>query len=125
MKHIIPKKFNRIQKTLIPYHSSHGMHSSLVARLNEEIAIALHEVLGHAHEHAVRKETIRMIPERLDIAEYVVPTATIETCRVLLQLVEDLVHLEDCRKRLDEHCRLDAATGYTCEILSPLEHRIP
>ena len=109
----------------IPYHSPHGMHSSLVARLDEEIAVALHEVLGHAHEHAVRKETIRMIPERLDIAEYVVPTATIETCRVLLQLVEDLVHLEDCGKCLDEHRRLDAPTGYTREILSPLEHRIP
>ena len=51
----------------------------------------------------------RIVPQRLDRAENVVPPAAVQAGAVLLQLEEDLVHLERGRQRLDEHRRLDRA----------------
>ena len=49
--------------------------------------------------------------EPLDEGEDVVPAAAIEADDVIAQLIEDLVHLERGRQRLDQDRRLDRAFG--------------
>src|SRR5215470_14179933 len=50
-------------------------------------------------------------PELLDDAEQVVPPARVQPGAVVAQLVEDLLHLERRRDRLDQHGRPDRPAG--------------
>jgi hypothetical protein len=47
------------------------------------------------------------------------------TCRMLTELVEDLVHLEDGGQGLNQNGGLDAATWHAQGILSTLKNGIP
>lgn len=76
--------------------------------MDEEVRVRAHEVLGHADEGAVGEEAVRVRAERLDVAEDVVPAAAVEPHRVIAQLVQDFVHLEDRWQRLHQHRRPDA-----------------
>lgn len=60
------------------YHASHGMDATAVARADEEVGVAPHEVLRHPHLDTVREEAVRVGLEGLDVAEDVVPSATVE-----------------------------------------------
>jgi hypothetical protein len=63
------------------------MHSSPVARLNQELGIAAEEVLRHPDLRPVRNHQLRVGPESLDEAENVVPAPTVKAWR------------KDCRSR--------------------------
>ena len=63
--------------------------------------------------------------ERLDRAEDVVPAAGVETGGVVAQLVEDLIHLEGGRQRLDQHGRPHRAAGNAEGILGVGEDVVP
>ena len=58
---------------------------------------------------AVGRQEALVLPEPLDEGEDVVPAPAVEPGDVIAQLVEDLVHLEGRRQRLDQHRRLDGA----------------
>jgi hypothetical protein len=110
---------------LITYHASHGVDAATVARADEEVRVGAHEALRHADEGAVGEQAVGVGAERLDVAEDVVPAAAVEPHRVVAQLVQDLVHLERRRQRLDQHGRPDAATLDARRLLRPLEHAVP
>ena len=85
-------------------HAAHGEGATPVAGLDQQVAVGLHHRRGHRHGVAVGEGEVRPgIAEVLDDAEQVVPAARVEACRMVAQLVEDLVHLEGGRDRLDEH----------------------
>ena len=71
------------------------MGSAPVARPNEKIRVALHEVLSHPNLNPVRQQPIRVTLEGFDIAENVIPSATIQTNRVISELIEDFIHLKN------------------------------
>ena len=71
--------------------------SSVYARMNGVVIVTC---------DAVGQHDVRPV---LDEAEDVVPAAGVQPGRVLAQLVEDLVHLERRRERLDQHGRPDGA----------------
>src|SRR3954454_7275822 len=90
-------------------HAAHGMRAAPVARLDQQLAVGLHEGHGHLHVVAVGQDELRPLAEGLDGREDVVPAPRVQRAGVRAQLVEDLLHLEGGGQRLDEHGRLDGA----------------
>ena len=90
-------------------HAAHGEGAAAVAGLDEKLRVGLEEGLAHDDLAAIGEQEFRLVPERLDEREDVVPAAAVEPGHVVAQLVDDLVHLEGGGKRLDEHGRLDGA----------------
>ena len=88
-------------------HAAHRVDVAAMARLDQQLRVALHEVRRHRDQRAVGEAEILVAAELLDAREDVVPAAAVEPGRVLAQLVEDLVHLEGGEHRLDQHRRLD------------------
>jgi hypothetical protein len=74
---------------------------------NEQLRVGVHERHGHRDVGAVRKHELRPRAEALDDGEDVVPAAGVEPGGVIAQLVQDGVHLECRRHRLDQHRGLD------------------
>ena len=60
----------------------------------------------------VRHDAVSMAAQGLDVGEDVVPSTTIESSRVLSELVQDLVHLKSCWQGLNQHCGLQQ--GQAC-----------
>ena len=55
-----------------------------------------------------------MAAQGLDVGEDVVPAAAVEACRMLPQLVQDLVHLKGSWQGLNQHCCLQIqASGHS------------
>src|SRR5207244_2406707 len=65
------------------------------------------------------------IPELLDDAEDVVPPARVEARGVVPEFVQDLLHLEGRRNRLDEGGGLHGADGNPEGLLREPEHLVP
>ena len=65
------------------------------------------------------------MPEFLDEAEDVVPAAAVQACGVVLQLVENLVHLKGGEDGLDQHGRADRAAWNPQLVLREVEHVVP
>ena len=78
-----------------------------MARLDDELRVRAQEVRRHRDLLAVREHEIRPAAEFLDEAEDVVPAPAVQSDDVVLQLVQDLVHLEGGENRLDQHRDLD------------------
>jgi len=66
------------------------VYAALVAGLDEEFYIGVHEGDGHGDIAAVGEDELRVVAEALDEAEDVVPSATVETRAVIAELVDDL-----------------------------------
>src|SRR5882672_11919417 len=79
----------------------------------------------HRHAPAVGEDAVRSVSELLDEAEDVVPAAAVQAGGVVLQLVENLVHLERGENRLDQDGRADRAAGDAELVLREVEHVIP
>ena len=92
-----------------------------MAGVDEEVGVALHEVLGHADEDAVGEEAVGVGPEGLDVAKDVVPAAAVEAEGVMSEFVEDLVHLEDGREGFDEDGGADTPSFDAGPVLCPGE----
>lgn len=60
-------------------HSAHGVDASLVAGLDEQLDVGVHEGAGHGDGVAVGKDKVGVLAEALDGAEDVVPAAAVET----------------------------------------------
>lgn len=73
--------------------------------LNRKFGVASQEVRGHRDLGSIWQQH-RLVPcQLLDVREDVIPAAAVQTCRVVAQLVQDLVHLEGGQNRFDEHGR--------------------
>ena len=89
-------------------HAAHGEGAAAVAGLDEQQRIGGEESLDPstmAERSGVRK--LGLFAEPLDEGEDVVPAAAIEADDVVAHFVEDFVHLEGGRQRLDQDRRLE------------------
>ncbi len=106
-------------------HAAHRERAALVARLDAQERVRTQEVRRHRHDSAIRQHEVRALRELLDEAEDVVPTAAVERDDVVLQLVQDLVHLERGENGLDQHGGLDRAVRHADVLLGEVEHLGP
>lgn len=77
-------------------------YDALVASLDEQTDIRVHEPNFHRHVHAIGQDSTLICPPPLDEAEDVIPSSTVKARRMSPQLVEDLLHLERRGERLDQ-----------------------
>ena len=96
-----------------------------MAGLHEKKRIGIEERFAHYHLRTVRQDEVRVLSEPLDVAEDIVPAAAIETDNVILQLVQDFVHLERGRQRFDEDGGLDRAVRNAEGLLRVDEDVVP
>ncbi len=106
-------------------HAAHREGAALVAGLYQQQRIGIEEGIAHHDLRAVRQDEVRVFAEALDVAEDVVPAAAIEAGDVVLQLVEDFVHLEGGGQRLDEDGDLDRAVRNAELLLRMDEDVVP
>ena len=106
-------------------HTSHGVRTTPVASLDEQERIGSEKVGGHGDQGSIGQCSVRIVGELFDHAENVIPAPAIESSRVLSELVEDFVHLEGGRDRLDQNGRLDGADGKPDVLLRKYEHVVP
>ncbi|KAI3485184.1 hypothetical protein L1887_51469 [Cichorium endivia] len=106
-------------------HTTDGSDTTLVARLDEQVDVGLHEGHRHRHGRTVGEDGTGIVALALDEREDVIPSTTVETRRVLAQLVEDLVHLKGGSDGLDEDGAADGATGHLDVVLREVEDVVP
>ena len=107
-------------------HAADRVGAALVAGAHQELGVGAHERHGHRDLLAVGQD-VPAAPAAvvLDDAEDVVPAAGVQARAVVAQLVEDLVHLEGGRDRLDEHGGPDGAVRQAQVLLGEGEHVVP
>ena len=96
-----------------------------MAGLDQREAVAAQEVACHRDLPAVRHHAAGVLGELLDKAVDVVPAAAVEPGRMVLQLPQDLVHLESGHDRLDQHRGADRALWQAEFFLRMEEHVVP
>ena len=92
-------------------HPAHRVSAAAVAGGDQQLGVGAHERNRHRHVAAVGKDHLRPVGEALDRREDVVPAPGVEARRMLAQLVQDLVHLERRRQRLDQTVALIVPRG--------------
>src|SRR4029077_6976313 len=106
-------------------HPAHRGGAAAVAGLNQEVDVGLEEVTVHRDAGAVGEDAVGALPELLDEAENVVPAPAVEAGGVVLQLVENLVHLERGEDRLDQDGSADRAARNAELVLREVEDVVP
>ena len=79
----------------------------------------------HRDFGAVRQHEFLMIAEFLDEAEDVVPASAVESRGVILQLIQNLVHLERGEYSLDQHRRANRSARHAQCVLREVEDIVP
>lgn len=69
----------------------HGVDSTAMAGLDEELDVGVHEGRGHGHSGSVRKDELGVLTEALDGVEDVIPSTTVQPRAVVTELVDNLV----------------------------------
>ena len=106
-------------------HAAHGVGAALVAGLDQQFGIRAQERLRHRHLATLGQHLVAVGAERLDVAEDVVPTPAVEPGDAGAQRMQDLVHLERRRQRLDQHGDLDLPGREAQRLLEVIEHVVP
>jgi hypothetical protein len=106
-------------------HPAHRVDAAPVTRLDEQLGIAFQKVRVHRHERSVRQDEVGVARELLDEAEDVIPSSAVEPRRMIAEFVQDLVHLESGKDRLDEDSRADRAVRNPELILREIKDLVP
>src|SRR5437660_1429891 len=106
-------------------HAADGVGSPTMARPHEQVRICPHEGDRHRHLGPIRQDELFPIPELLDDAEDVVPPARVKARGVVPEFVQNLLHLEGRRNRLDEGGGLHGADRDPEGFLREPEHLVP
>ena len=106
-------------------HATHGVDAALVAGLDEELDVGVHEGDGHGDARAVGEDEGGVVAELLDGGEDVIPATAVEAGGVLAELVDDLVHLEGGEDGLDQDGTTDGAAGNAAVVLGEVEGVVP
>ena len=102
-------------------HAADRVRPSRVACAHEQLRVGPHERHRHRHLRPVRQQRAHL----LDAAEDVVPAPRVQRAGVVAELVEDRVHLERRRDRLDQHRALDRAVREPELVLGDCEGTRP
>src|SRR5437773_12491981 len=97
----------------------------MMVRLYEMVCICLHEGYCLRYLGLIVVDELLPILELLDDAEDVVPPARVEARGVVPEFVQDLLHLEGRRNRLDEGGGLHGADRDAEGLLREPEHLVP
>lgn len=117
-------------------HATCSQCSTPMTCLNQQVHVAAQETLLHVYvlaavrqqegpsvtcrrdtrdlwsvfsdDFSVLKGRSVCLTKLVDKRGWVVPDATVESCRMVPQLVENLLHLKCCQYVFNQHCRLDA-----------------
>ena len=111
-------------------HAAHRVRAAPVAGLDQQLGVGAQERLGHHHlralgQHPACDGAAPVGTERLEVAEDVVPASAVEPGDAAAQRVQDLVHLEGRRQRLDQHGDLDLPRRQAQRLLDMVEHVVP
>jgi hypothetical protein len=66
------------------------MDTSLVAGLDQESNICVHERNGHGNRSTVRQDEVGVVAELLDEGKDVVPSSAVQAGAVVTKLIDDL-----------------------------------
>ena len=102
-----------------------GEESSLVAGLNQEPHVSIHETRLHCHVLSVRKHGALIQTPLLDEAEDVVPSSAVQAARVMAKLEQNLLHLESSWECLNQDGATDGSKGNPEIVLGKVENIIP
>ena len=80
---------------------------------------------SHGHVRTVGQDKLLVVAQTLDGGEDVVPAAAVEARRVVLELVQELVHLERGEDGLDQARRADGAARQAQLVLRQVERVVP
>ncbi len=92
-------------------HATHRKSAALMAGLNEQFGIAFQEMHAHRNLRAVRHHKFGPRMEFFNHRENIIPAPTIQAHRVILERVQNLVHLKRRGHHLDQHRRFNTAMG--------------
>mmetsp|Transcript_13779 Transcript_13779/g.32783 ORF Transcript_13779/g.32783 Transcript_13779/m.32783 type:complete len:330 (+) Transcript_13779:681-1670(+) len=106
-------------------HPAHGESTALVADIDKTLHVGLHERSGHGKMAAIGGDLVVVRLEFLDVAEEVVPATAVEAKRVVLELVEDLLHLKGRRDGLEQDSRSDGPQRDTEVVLGGDKDVVP
>ncbi len=106
-------------------HASDGVRAAPVARADQQLGVGAQERRGHGDLGAVGELEVGAVSEGLDDAEQVVPAAGVEAGTVLPERVEDLLHLEGRRDRLDQDGGAHGAARDAEQLLGEAEDVVP
>src|SRR5438093_8192328 len=106
-------------------HAADSVGPPTMARPHEQVRICPHEGYCQRHLGPIGQDELLPIPELLDDAEDVVPPARVEARGVVPEFVQDLLHLEGRRNRLDEGGGLHGADRDAEGLLREPEHLVP
>lgn len=77
-------------------HAYHGVYAALMACLNQQLHICVHERNRHRNRRTIWQNKIRILTELFDHAEDIVPTTTIQPRAVVTEFIDDLEHVSAC-----------------------------
>jgi hypothetical protein len=122
-------------------HTTHCVDASLVAGLDEQLDVCVHEGTAHGDRVSVRENKVGILSEALDGVEDVIPATAVEARRVIAELVDDLVllvcvldacsqisylvHLKGSSDGLDQDSASDSASLHADVVLGQVEHVVP
>src|ERR1700676_1897268 len=78
--HLIPLHISLVRN--IGGHATHRVHFAMMARLNQQLAIAAHEMSRHGYAPAVGENVIGIVGELLDEAENIIPASGVQPRRM-------------------------------------------
>jgi hypothetical protein len=106
-------------------HATHRVRAALVAGVDQQFRIRGEEGLRHRHLSAFGQHAVAVRTEGLEVGKDVVPAAAVEAGDARPQRVQDLVHLERGRQRLDQHGDLGLAMRQAERRFDVREHVFP
>ncbi|MBK8003356.1 MAG: hypothetical protein IPK12_05250 [Gemmatimonadetes bacterium] len=106
-------------------HAADGVGAAAVAGAHQHVGVAAHERHRHGDGRAVGQQELGAVAEVLEHREDVVPAPGVEAGGVVLELEEDLLHLERREDGLDEHRGADGPLRQAERLLREAEDVVP
>ena len=106
-------------------HSTHGMNLSLVASLDEQSYVRIHERNSHRYSRAIWKDKVGIVAEFLDDGEDVIPPTAIQARAMIAELIDNLVHLKCRSDGLNQDRTSDSAPWHADVVLRKVEDIVP
>src|ERR1044071_10158487 len=89
-------------------HSTDSKGTPFMTHFYAGERVGTHERGSHRHLGAIRDNKLMPASKFLNIAEQIIPTATIQPAAMLAKFVKDLLHLKSRQNVLNQNSRLDA-----------------
>lgn len=106
-------------------HTAHRERAALVTGFDQQARVGAQKRFVHRYHLPVRQDAIRVIFQRFDIAENIIPTTTVETDDMITQRMKNLIHLENSRQRFNQQGRFDRTARQVKAVFGVAENFTP